>query len=929
MRLPGASPGAVRAAALFEVLYEDVVGTRAALVKAYGDLAVVTKPVRYGDGLEWASVYLLSVAGPDSAVRAVASALCEHRSLLLRFPSRRVNAYPASGGWRLFVGNAGQAAHAVCVHESVFSWCNGSRVVVSWDGSAEEALWSLLASESPVPVRREWARWLLSEAERREEVGGLVVFGRARVAALRVGENFLKELGQVVSRGVRCGRLWFDGASASPSPHLAGLRSLDEYLKMFGPALGRQVVENFRPLYDPVREEPDPRFFRLLREPFRAQADAGEGLVRLYREQRSALLVGECGVGKTLVGAAVPWVLYGGRPCRVLAMVPNHLVRKWKREVEETVPGARAVVLSDWRDAYALRDLPRKPACPEYYILARDTAKLGFYWKPAAVWREGKKKKRRGWYCPDCGRLLVDRDGVPFPREEFGARRKRNLKCPHCRTSLWQADGSRVRKVAPADVIKKYVKRRKLFQFLIADEVHELKGDTAQGVAFGVLAGCAERVLVLTGTLLNGYASSLHYILHRLDPDALLAEGIRYGEVQKWVERYGVLEKVVKESPDAADYNWSSRGRKPRVSVRERPGVSPLLFLRHLLGSTVFLDLADLGCFLPECREEVRLVGMDPELERAYHSFAEKLRDEVVGCLRGGSRRLLGTYLQNLLSYPDRPWDNPPVVDPKDGREVAVPPELPRVVRPKEEALLDLVREELSRGRRVFVYVSYTKRRDVTARLRELLESEGIRAAVLTSDVPPAEREEWLERRCLEGAQVVVAQARLVETGLDLTGVKNFPTLVFYQTGYNLFTLRQASRRSWRIGQEHPVRVVYLAYRGTLQETALQLMGSKLEAALLLEGKFSSEGLLALASGEDLTAELARALVEGLDGVDSAEAIWRRVGGVPVAERERAVELVALSDFFRKRRRKGSGPLPVQLGFAFLLSPGLAAGKSA
>jgi len=443
-------------------------------------------------------------------------------------------------------------------------------------------------------------------------------------------------------------------------------------------------------------------------------------------------------------------------------------------------------------------------------------------------------------------------------------------------------------------------------------------------VAFGVLSRAAEKTVALTGTLLNGYASSLHYILHRLDPDALLKEGIGYGEVGKWIERYGVLEKVFRVSCDDG-YNWASRGKKSRASVRERPGVSPLLFLRHLLGCTVFLDLADLGCQLPEYREEVRLVSMDPELEVAYRRFAEKLRGEVVAALKSGSRRLLGTYLQNLLSYPDRPWDNPPVVDPKDGRLVAEPPELPKVVRPKEEALLEVVRQELSRGRRVYVYVVYTQRRDITARLKELLESAGIRAAVLTADVPPARREEWLEEQCLRGVQVVVSQARLVETGLDLTGVKNFPTLIWYQTGYSLYTLRQASRRAWRIGQTEPVRVVFLAYRDTLQEVALQLMGSKLEAALLLEGKFSELGLLALSATEDMTVELARALVEGLEGVDSAEAIWRRVSGLPVEEKERAVELIALSDFFRKRKKRGSGPGPVQLGFSFLLSPELAA----
>jgi hypothetical protein len=50
------------------------------------------------------------------------------------------------------------------------------------------------------------------------------------------------------------------------------------------------------------------------------------------------------------------------------------------------------------------------------------------------------------------------------------------------------------------------------------------------------------------------------------------------------------------------------------------------------------------------------------------------------------------------------------------------------------------------------------------------------------------------------GVEVVVCHPKLVETGLDLLA---FPTLYFYETGYSLHTLRQASRRSWRIGQRH------------------------------------------------------------------------------------------------------------------------------
>jgi hypothetical protein len=34
------------------------------------------------------------------------------------------------------------------------------------------------------------------------------------------------------------------------------------------------------------------------------------------------------------------------------------------------------------------------------------------------------------------------------------------------------------------------------------------------------------------------------------------------------------------------------------------------------------------------------------------------------------------------------------------------------------------------------------------------------------------------------------------------------PTILFYETGYSTHVLRQASRRSWRIGQKQAVRYV-------------------------------------------------------------------------------------------------------------------------
>jgi hypothetical protein len=142
---------------------------------------------------------------------------------------------------------------------------------------------------------------------------------------------------------------------------------------------------------------------------------------------------------------------------------------------------------------------------------------------------------------------------------------------------------------------------------------------------------------------------------------------------------------------------------------------------------------------------------------------------------------------------------------------------------------------------------------------------------VLTTDVPPETREGWYERQLRAGVQAVICHPKLVQTGLDLI---EFPTILFYETGYSIYVLRQASRRSWRIGQRVPVKVKFLHYAETMQESCLRLMGKKLLVSLAMEGKFSSEGLQAINDEDDILMAMARELVTEKGIGERADAVW-------------------------------------------------------
>lgn len=132
-------------------------------------------------------------------------------------------------------------------------------------------------------------------------------------------------------------------------------------------------------------------------------------------------------------------------------------------------------------------------------------------------------------------------------------------------------------------------------------------------------------------------------------------------------------------------------------------------------------------------------------------------------------------------------------------------------------------------------------------------------------------REEWLSGQVRDGVEVLICHPRLVQTGLDLI---DWPSICWYETDYSVYVLRQASRRSWRIGQQLPVEVTFLVYGGTLQAQALALGAAKMRSALMIEGELAEQRLAALGGdGQDVMLELARRLSERVDPDDASLAM--------------------------------------------------------
>jgi hypothetical protein len=693
------------------------------------------------------------------------------------------------------------------------------------------------------------------------------------------------------------------------------MESTFDYLRAHAAELGARILETYPPLQstkDPIA----PTVTTLLRKALPAQGLAITGTAKYLRHARAARIVAECGAGKTFMALGTIHALTAGRPSTTLVMCPSHITHKWAREVLLTIPRARAFLIEDMRNGgdpkkqhgicevklskgktvyegkhltlaemrrMGRREWRKRFSGPVFFIIGKDKGKLGYFWDHAYL--KAKSGPNLGSIVnPDSGLAILDSERQKLTHLDFDDKVKvsETLTSPKSGTTrysaLWQADRNRIQRMAPIEYIGRYM--RGWFDFAIADELHQLAGDTAQGNGLGVLGRAAQRLIALTGTLMGGYADDLFNIFFRMEPRVMVAEGFAYGGQGRrdFQEQYGVLETVekVKEADNAC-----SRATKKTIHVLRKPGASPLLFGKFLMNTTAFLSLEDISDNLPRYDESVLSVDMDAGLQAAYEQLEEDIRNAMQA--HRGNKSLMSILLNTLLLYPDHPYDFKEIwaraFDPttKEYEKflVTTPENLAQdVLYAKEREVIADVKEELRQGRRCQIYATFTGEKDVTLRLETVLRQAGIRVAVLRSSVPTDKREDWYDRQLKGGIEVVICHPKLVETGLDLLA---FPTLYFYETGYSLHTLRQASRRSWRIGQRHPVRVKFVTYAGTMQETCLRLMGKKMLVALMMEGKFSGEGLQSLDADEDLMSAMARELVEKAGVGESADAIWREL----------------------------------------------------
>lgn len=585
----------------------------------------------------------------------------------------------------------------------------------------------------------------------------------------------------------------------------------------------------------------------------------------------------------------------------LVSINPNIYVDHLKRheDVKAFMSKARKIGKGIPKIGLIKRDMTKLGAGRELAVVWRD--------EPVALWRhdqatpEGYEDqariiKKRVPKCPHCGcTVMQEKKGTAVPASENWLKSGKRV-CSNCHTALWQEvrdRGSRPKKGQkypsknPRYRLDQYLKKQypDRVYMLIWDEVHECaNGDTGNGESFSRMAGLSKKVLAMTGTPFNGRSSSMFNIEYALNPRIRqrypIGGAVRFSRKEqgtsnfqqafsgasqrgraesKWVADMGVRERVVEERPsydkDSGVYTGTSTYERP---YQEAPGISPLL-VAEVLDHAIFFSLGDLGKALPRYEEIAYPVTMDADTHGEYERTRSLLKDYLIQRRWEGDTTFRGAYLQWSMGWPNcsfRPTDvihniKHPITGEKNPHIVTrIPSYGEERIYVKEQALIDLLTDELANNRPCVVYLRQTATRDIQPRIEKLIRQHVPNAVpyILKNTVSAEKREKVIENEVSNGVNIILCNPELVKTGLDLVFA---PTLIFFEIVFNLSTQMQAAARSYRLNQSHEhCKTIYMFAEGTMEHTAVQLMSRKQRAAKLLTGDIGLTGLEALTEGE-------------------------------------------------------------------------------
>ncbi len=268
-----------------------------------------------------------------------------------------------------------------------------------------------------------------------------------------------KNVVEVLEEGLKTGDIQIPSAVPGFSDGFEEVNNVTEYLNTFGVTVADRIRNQLMPLFDPASEPLSDEVLAINDfitqhagySLYDAQLAVAEAVKRQLERKRAALIIAECGSGKTKIGSTALGALHGlwasqkkkgAEKSFNIIMCPSHVTKKWVREIGETLPDTYAMVVRNITDLNRLYAMYEQGDKSVYAVFSKERARDGYMRSPAVRWN----RRRHAFLCPDCDAVIemdISENGISYtvPADQFFFRKENRVNhvCSHCGTPLWSA----------------------------------------------------------------------------------------------------------------------------------------------------------------------------------------------------------------------------------------------------------------------------------------------------------------------------------------------------------------------------------------------------------------------------------------------------------------------------------------------------------
>jgi len=633
---------------------------------------------------------------------------------------------------------------------------------------------------------------------------------------------------------------------------------IESYIFTFLKPIKEKLKKNIKVLFNP--NNINQKIFEGKLKPFDGQVPVIQAGLEVLKRDRVVYLAAQPGFGKSLCSTKMNHChLYQNKKNYVtLLVVPSITLTQWKEEIKNSIKDKADIHIikktTDFIKLYNQTNLHFDK--PTYILVGKETFKLdskkvsGVNIKTREIKRKKEVENSSYYYirkeikevkekiviacCPDCGvplrNELRKKEDVFFTEKDFqGNPKKSNYKCFNCDAVLWQNTYDKTKKSS----LIRFIKTKNIhFDSVIFDEIHRSNNsESLIGSATRTLFNFCNKIILATGTSNNGYSSSLHNILLGLFSNKLKANNVL--DIKDFIKAYGTLMAINKKKD--GEYRYSGRSEIKDSDFIECEGINPIIFVRYLAENFIFATLDDLGKDLPDLNEYYIPIKQTEEMERNE----DKLWNDITSANAFNAKMYEVSIVKH---YVNNPFDWSSItIEGKDVTNIIQPTCISDTILPKEEKVLEIVKQNIYEDRKCCIYVNFNNGGEymngdtIDKRIEKLLVKNGIRVFVLKASVKTIERRELLEKK-KDDFDVLICNPVVIQEGVNIVYI---PSYLNFIPSYHVNTVEQSNLRGYRAVSTVENRIYHLYYENSCENKIIKRHQRKMAESKAITGQFN------------------------------------------------------------------------------------------